>query len=219
MKKQILKMGAVALCVTLVLASLAACSGKAAAMTLAHVDVYTYVGNTLGPKLTNTGDNKVSEANGRITVNVAADVTEVEFDVANFFTGNEKYKGKNFYFTRSDVKKGDGTLIKGYAWVQVGGDAGNRTYKKLGYESDTTVTAKTKEEIAALDNREGEARLYIITTGTQSGKHVVYLDATTGSSVSTGETNVVFMFHGHNGKTAKLDVKVIKATEATEETE
>jgi len=204
------KVAALALCV-LALTTLTACGKKTMTVTNAHVDVYTYVGNTLSPKLTGTGDNRVSFADKTLTVHVAADVSEVEFDLAPFFTANAEYKGKDFYFTRTDVKKGDGTLIKGKAWYQTGGDAGSRLYKPLGYENDETVEAITKEAIAALPDRAGEARMYIITSGSQAGKHVVYLDPTTGSAVETGETRVTYKLHGHNGKKATLKVLVKKA--------
>ena len=213
MKKSLLKISALAVCLIVAVSALTACGGEPAKLGLAHVDVYTYVGNTLSPKLTTSGSNRVSFDGDLLTVNVAANVTEVEFDLAPFFAANTAHKGKDFYFTRSDVKKGDGTLVKGKAWYQTGGDAGNRLYKPLGYENDETVTAKNKEAIAALPNREGEVRMYIITSGTQTGKHVVYLDPTTGSEVETGETRVNFMFNGHNGKKAQLKVLVIKAAE------
>ena len=213
MKKRFLRTGAVALCLTLAVTMLVACGGKHARVEAKHVDVYVYTGNTLSSKLTGTGVNKVTEHDGVLRVDIAKNVTEVEFDLAPFFAENEKYLGKNFYFTRDDVKKADSTLIKGYAWYQVGGDASNRLYKKVGYENDSTVTAMNKTEIAALENREGEARMYIITSGTQTGKHVLYIDPTTSSSIETGETRVTFRFHGHHGKTAELKVLVNKAAQ------
>jgi len=188
-----------------------ACSTKTMDVDSDHVDVYVYVGSTLSPKLTDAGTNKVSYQDKTLHVDVASNVTEVEFDLQAFFTANPKFKGKNFYFTRSDVKKGDGTLIKGYGWTQVGGEAGSRLYKKFGHEQNESIEEMTKEQIAALPNREGEARMYAITTGTQAGKHLLYIDPSTGSQVETGETAVTFRLHGHHGKTAVLKVKVIKA--------
>ena len=212
---KLVKLTSLALVFTFAFVALAACGeGKATAMNLSHVDVYTYVGNALSAKLTGTAvnGNKVSMVDGRLTVDVAANVTEVEFDLAPFFTNttHAKLKGKDFYFTRSDVKVGaTDKLVKGRAWVQTGGTATNRLYKQLGFESDLTKTAINKEAIAALEN--GATRMYIITEGTQAGKHVVYIDPTVTSSVSAGATHVNFKFHGHNGKKSELKVTVNKA--------
>ena len=216
MKKQVLKLGAVALVFTLAITMLAAC-GKSGAKTATigteHVDVYTYVGNTLSSKLTATGTNKVTKEGNTVRVDVAKNVDEVEFDLAPFFAVNTGYKGKDFYFTRTDVKKGDNTLIKGSAWVEVTpGTATTRLYRKLGSETDTTTPAISKTEIAALADRAGEARMYILTAGTQAGKHIVYIDPTVGSAVEPGTTEVTFKFHGHNNQTAEMKVKVVKAS-------
>ena len=211
--KRLLKIGSLALCLTLLAGFLGACNKKQMSLTLADVDVYTYVGSAINGPLTATGTNKATETDGVLHVDVASDVDDIEFDTAKFFTANPEYLGKNFYFTRDDVKKGDGTLIKGSAWVEVeGGNASSRLYKKLGYEDDQTVDAMTKTQIEALPNGEGTLRMYILTKGTQDGKHVVYIDPTTGSTIDTGETRVTFRFHGQNGKVAKMDVIVNKAS-------
>ena len=211
MKKNFLKIGAFALCATVALSALLGLSGcgkKTACIGLNGTDVYTYTNNVMSAKLTSPN---VSEKDCVVTVNVGADVDEVEFDLQKFFADNAGYKGKNFTFTRSDVTKGDGTLLDGYAWVQTGGDASNRLYKRMGYENDETVTAINKAAIAALPDRQGEVRMYFITTGSQAGKAVVYLDATTGSSVAAGTTNVTFKFCGDNKECAELKVQVVKA--------
>jgi hypothetical protein len=196
----------------MVIILLASC-GKATKLGLSHTAVYVYSNDTISNALTDTGTNTVSETNGTLRVDIAANVSEVEFDLSPFLNANQGYKGKKFYFTRSDAKKGDGTLKRGSAWYQVGGEPSSRLYKKLGYENDETVTAMTKQEIAALPNSEGELRMYFITSGTQAGKCVVYLDPTTGSAIEAGETRVTYKFHGHNGKKAELKVLVVKNAE------
>jgi len=213
MKKYLIRATALTLCLTFAVTMFAACnSKKTTTLEAKHVDVYVYTDDTVSNKLTNTGANKVTYSDKTLRVDVAKDVNDVEFDLAPFFKENKKHKGKNFHFTRDDVTKGDGTLIKGSAWVEVeGGTASNRLYKKLGYEHDADVKAKTKHEIAAIENREGEARMYILTKGTHAGKHLVYIDSTTGSTIDTGETRVSFRFHGHHGKNAELKVVVNKA--------
>jgi len=212
--KTLSRIGALALCLTLSL-TLIACTGKTTKVEAHHVDVHVYADGTRSAKLTNTGENRVNYVDGVLRVDVANDVTEVEFEVSRFFTANEKFKGKNFHFTRDDVKKGDGTMIRGSAWVEVGGECGtSRTFKKLGYENDTDVKAKTKHEIANMESREGETRMYIMTKGDNAGKHLIYLDATTSSTIKEGETRVTFRFHGHHGKTAELRVLVNKAAKA-----
>ena len=217
--KKLGKLTTLMLAFTFAVVALTACSGKAKIMALnmAHVDVYTYSDNVLSTKLTGTAvnGNKVSMMNGRLTVDVAANVDEVEFDLSPFFANTDlaAYKGANFYFTRSDVTKTDSTeLVKGYAWVQVDGTASNRLYKQLGYENDATKTPMNKGEIAALENQGGAARMYIITEGTQNGKHVLYIDSSTNSEIAEGKTDVTFKFYGHNSKKSELKVTVNKAT-------
>ena len=221
--KKIVKLTSLMLAVTFAVVAFAACGTtgkepeKPFAMGLSHVDVYTYASDVLSPKLTGTavGGNKVTFVNGRLVVDVAANVNEVEFDLAPFFTSNtyKAMKGKNFYFTRSDVKIPGGTdeLVKGTAWVETtAGNATTRKYRPLGSETDTTVAEKTKAQIAAMPN--GAVRMYILTAGTQAGKHVVYIDPTITSTLVPGTTAVDFTFYGHNGNNAELKVTVNKAS-------
>ena len=211
--KRLIQIGSLVLCLTVLTTFLGACGKKTTNIGLAQVDVYAYVGNAITGPLTDTGTNKVTETNGTIRVDVASDVDDIEFDIAKFFNANTDYLGKDFYLTRDDVKKGDGTLVQGSAWVEVtGGTAATRLYKKLGYENDATVDAMTKQQIEGLPAGEGSVRMYILTAGTQAGKHVIYIDPTTASQVNTGETRVTFRFIGQNGKTAMMTVIVNKAT-------
>jgi len=212
-KRNILKIGAVAICATIGASVFGACGkseDKYATIGLDQVAVFTYGDEYEGP-LTATGDNKVSEANGVIRVDVAEDVNDVEFDVTKFFEDNAGYLGKDFYFTRSDVKKGDNTLVKGYAWVETEeGNADVRKYKKLGTESDEETEAMTKTEIKALEGREGEARLYVLTQNIPDYRYLLYLDADTTSNIEEGETAVTYKLHGDNGEHAQMKVSVNK---------
>ena len=148
---------------------------------------------------------------------MANNVNDVEFDVFKFF-GNqkhEKFLGKNFYFTRDDVTKGDGTKVKGFAWVEVEpGSSATRKYKRLGYHEDMNETARTKTQIEAMPEREGELRMYFLKTGGTVDRHLVYIDPTTGSTIEEGETRATFRFHGHHGKAAEMRVLVNKAPKA-----
>jgi len=209
--KPLIKLTSLALCLVIAATVFTACKSKVSAVSLEHVDVYVLTAGTRSDKLTDVGTNKVTYTDGTLRVDVAASVSEVEFDLASFFAANPKYAGKKFYFTRDDVKKGDGTLVKGYAWAQVGTEGGNRVYKKMGYETNESIKAKTKEEITALINREGEARMYALTAEPGAGRSLVYLCPTLDSSVEPGETRVTFYFRGHHGKTAVLKVLVNKA--------
>jgi len=215
MKKHLIKVTAIALCLISAAAAFTACTSKEAiTLEAKDVDVYVYSNDySVSDKLTDTGANKVTYSDNTLRVDIDKDVIDVEFDLAPFFTENDVFLGKNFYFTRDDVKKGDGTLIKGSAWVEVeGGTAGSRLFKKLGYEDDEETEPMTKSDIAALEDGEGESRMYILTKGTQAGKHIVYIDPTTSSNVESGETRVTFRLHGNHGKSAELKVLVNKAS-------
>jgi len=205
--RKTLQMISIALCVTMLAAGFAGCNTKKTQMNLGHVDVY--VAGDSKP-LSDIGGNRVSSSDGVVRIDIVSDVKDVMIDLTKFFDKRDEYLGKNFYFTRDDVKKGDGTLVKGYAWVEVGKESGNRVYKKLGMHKKQEITPKTKGEIEMLPGREGEARLYILTSGDQAGKHVLYLDSTTGSNLAKGETRVTFRFHGHHGRAAELKVLVNK---------
>ena len=172
------------------------------------VDIYAFAGKTRSDKLTDIGDNKVTQEDGTIRIAVDTDTDDIEFDFAKFFEKNPKFKGKNFYITRDDIKKGDGSFVKGYGWVEVEpGNPNTRKYKKLGDEDNDKVQAMTRQEIEGLEAREGEVRMYFL----KDGRCTTYIDASTGSNLEEGETRVTFRLHGHNGRVAQLKVLVNKA--------
>jgi hypothetical protein len=215
-KRNILKIGAVALCTTIAASVFAACGKnsteeeKYATIGIDQVDIIAY-GDTISGPLGATGDNRVSEVGNTIRVDVAEDTYEVEFDVTKFFDDNAGYLGKDFYFTRDDVKKPDHTLVKGHAWVETeGGNPDVRKYKMLGYENDEETEAMTKGEIKELDGREGEARLYVLTQGIPDYRYLLYLDPDTTSNIAEGETKVTYKLHGDNGEHAQMKVLVNK---------
>jgi|GEM_PF-1816523 len=217
--KKLVKLSSLVLVLAIAIVALSACGGNggnATELDLSHVDVITYSGDVPSAKLTGTavGGNKVSMVDGRLRVDVAADVDDIEFDLAKFFTQAKysKFRGANFNFTRSDVAipGGTGLLVKGNAWVETAaGSAADRLYKPAGFENDATVTARTKAQISALEN--GDARMYILTKNLTQDKYLVYIDAATTSHLATGLTAVDFVFNGDNGMTSTLKVTVYKA--------
>jgi hypothetical protein len=199
---KVLKIGTAAVCVATIGICLSACGKKNVRITKDDIDIYSYTSlwekEAVSPTME---DNKIK-------IDVASDVIDIEFDFQKFFTANPEYIGKNLYLTRDDIKKGDGTLIKGYAWKEVEtGTAGSRKYKKLGDEDNEEVEAKTKTEIMGLEDNEGEIRLYVLS----DGSYVTYIDSTPESNLESGEKNVTFRIHGNSGKVAVMKVLVNKA--------
>jgi len=189
------------------------------------VDVYSYdSGWNVSAKLTGTADaggRKAELVNGVIVVTVPATDVDVELNLAPFFGANTAYKGTDFHFTRSDVKvTGSQTeLLKGYAWVEtVAGDAANRKYKQLGYETDDTKLDLKKAEIQALSNRKGEVRMYILTNGSHAGRHVTYVNKDVNPDLQKlspyFDEVITYRFIGHNGKKAEFKVKVVQVAAA-----
>jgi hypothetical protein len=204
--RKLAKIGVLALCAASIctcIVTLTACGTKQVKITGNDIEVYSY---------SSTWDKSsalpVTMQEDTLRIDVDANTIDVEFDFAKFFDANPDFIGKNLYITRNDITKGDGTLVKGYAWREVeGGTASTRKYKKLGSEDNEETQAMTKNEIQDLDGREGEIRLYLL----NSGACVTYIDASTGSSLETGEKNVTFRIHGNHGKVAVMKVLVNKA--------
>jgi hypothetical protein len=210
--KILLKIGSFAVCAVALAASLSGCKSDAAIKIKSdQIDIRTSAGNSTGAVLTGVGSNKVADENDIVRVDAAANVNDVEYDLTKFFSANPKFLGKKFYFTRDDVKKGDGTLVRGTAWVETEpGNASTRKYKKLGMETKSEIKGKTKQQISDMPDREGSVRLYCINNGTPNTKYVIYGDPALSSNIESGETRVTFKLHGHNGKTAKLQTKIVK---------
>jgi hypothetical protein len=180
--------------------------GKAdAAIAMDDVTIYAHTADKVTP-VKSTGKNNASIQDGAIKINVAKDVNDIEIDLSRFFT-RERLGGKDFYLTRDDVKKGDNTLVKGYAWKQTeGADSKTRKFKRLGYENNERVKPMAKKDIVELPAGDGDVRMYIL----DDGRHSVYLDPTPSSVLPTGETRVTYRLRGHNGKRAELKVIVNK---------
>jgi hypothetical protein len=136
---------------------------------------------------------------------------EIQYDMTKFFNANPDFIGKGFYFTRDDVTKGDNTLRKGNAWVEVqSGNSLTRKYEKLGKpQSKEEEKPLTRGQIEKLPLRSGELRMYILGMGTEK-TYLLYGDATTGSKIDNGENPTTFTLHGNNGKTAKFKTVVVK---------
>ena len=193
--KRSIRFLAIGLCVAMFGSIFAGCNTKKMTIGLDMVDIYA-----IGGMHTAKQDD-----NGRIKIDVTQSTSDVQFNLQRFFAQHPGFIGKGFYFTRNDVTKGDGTLIKGSAWVQVS-DEGTRLFKKLGYENDTETQSLTKSQIERLPEKQGTIRMYIL----KDGKHTVYLDSTTESNMKPGKTPVRFRFHGHHGRVAQLEVEVTK---------
>jgi len=164
------------------------------------VDMYSLAGTT---KTAITAEVE----KGSALVNITEKVGDVEFDFAPFFAENPEFIGKNFYFTRNDVLKGDNTFVKGFGWKEIDEtEDGNRMFKRLGYESYKEIKPMTKGDIEAMEAREGEVRMYFL----NDGRCVAYADATTGSNLKPGENPITFKLHGHHGRVAELKVVVNK---------
>jgi hypothetical protein len=198
--RNLMRAGAVALCITATAGFFAGCKTKQETVEAAHVDVVAFTSPTA------THKPLVSQDNKHIRVDVASNVNDLEFDLRNFFDNREEYLGKNFYFTRDDVTKGDHTLVKGYAWVETGKDTRGRLFKKLGHHDDEEVDAMSKSEIVKLPGREGEARMYFM----KDGRKLLYMDSTPASAIEKGETRTMFRLHGHHGRVAEMNIVVNK---------
>jgi len=196
--KRIIKTMSFALCVIMLAGVLGGCNTKKVMIDPDLIDVHT-IGNVISKSNHEYMDKTVH-------VKASSDVKDVKVDLAKFFKVYPEYIGKNFYFTRDDVKKGDGTLIKGYAWVEVGKSNGNKLFKKLGTENDEKTKPITRGKIAKLEEHEGKARMYIL----KNGEHVLYLDNTPESNMQSGDNRVTFRLHGNHGRAAELKVVVKK---------
>jgi len=193
---KILSVLSVLVLVTGVCLVMTACNSKKSQVDAAMVDI-----KAMGGSYTSSMQDDV------LKIEVTQGTKDIEFDFTKFFKENPEYIGKNFYFTRSDVFKGDNTLIKGAAWVEHDKDNGNRRFVKLGKEfNEEKGTPKTRGEIAALEEHEGKARMYIL----KDGKHLLYYDHTPESNIKSSPEPVTIRFHGHHGRVAELKVQVVK---------
>ena len=194
------KAGVIALCLAVGAGGLAGCSKKQTDIDTSHFDAVVQRAAMAVPA-------DVDFIEETVYIDVPADAEDIKFDFAKFFEEYPEFVGKNFYFTRDDVKKGDGTAVKGYAWVEVEGtSARTRRYKKLGSEGDEKIESMGRSEIAKLIGRTGETRMYFM----RDGGRLVYLDHTTGSAIAGGETKVTFRLHGNHGKVAIMNLIVTK---------
>ncbi|MDR0462562.1 MAG: hypothetical protein LBG88_04545 [Christensenellaceae bacterium] len=206
MIRKLTKIATLALClisISVCATVLTGCGSKQIKITADDISIYSFDENWDKSAALPTAMHEET-----IKIDVASDTIDVEFDFAKFFETNPEFLGKNFYFTRDDLKKGDGTLIKGYGWTEVEpGNATTRKYKKMGYEDKEEIEAMSKDEIQDLKAHEGEARMYFLS----DGGIVTYIDATTGSNLESGETNVTFRIHGNHGRVALMKVLVNKS--------
>jgi hypothetical protein len=194
------KAGVIALCLAVSAGALAGCSKKQT-----DIDAGLFDATVQRAAITEPAEPIIIE--DTVYIAVAEDAEDIKFDFAKFFEEYPEFIGKNFYFTRDDVKKGDGTFVKGFAWVEVEGTSQRtRRYKKLGSETDEKIKSMGRSEIAKLIGRTGETRMYFM----KNGERIVYLDHTTGSAIAGGKTQVTFRLHGNHGKVAIMNLVVTK---------
>ena len=205
--KNFLKITLASICITVLVGALSGCNTKAAAIEMSDVQMFALGVGQSNTALTEIGANRAERTKDAIRVTLAPHATDVRIDLTKFFNHNKNFLGKNFYFTRDDVKKGDGTFVRGSAWVQVDGEAGNRLYKKLGFENNPNIAPQTRQEIEQLDAFAGAARIYFHNDGTQ----ILYLEPSTSGELQSGQTNVTFRFHGQHGRVARLNIIIDKA--------
>jgi len=173
-----------------------------------NIDTTNYTTITLDDTSIRTFGNETelpntTMCNDIICVTIDSDVENIEFDLARFFENNPEYLGSDFYFTRNDVKKDNGSLVKGRAWVQIEeSNSSTRLFKRLGQENNNEMDGMTKNQINALPDHQGDVRMYILS----DGNHSVYIDGI--------ETEVDFKFHGDNGKSAIMKTKIKKHVDA-----
>ena len=191
--KRITRVCQVILCAVLITVILGACNTKQMTVSADYLDI-TPIGY---------GEITVIETDdNQIIIAAPNTVMDIRINLHKFFTQYPEFIGKNFYFTRDDVKKGDNTYIKGLAWVEYDND-GIRRYKQLGKHEDTEIQPKTRGQIANLPDHEGKARMYILA----DGSHILYLDPSPESNI-TENTTVTFRLHGHHGRVAMLQIQL-----------
>jgi len=203
MKKHLIRIGAVALCITLAMTMLAACGNKAHVIGKTHVDFMVHNGETgEDAEYVAIPAADITEKKGVITVKVAKDYDLanklVELDFKKHFT-HDKHKeswGKDLTFKRSDrtypFTIGTGTSARtyneGYAW-EAKRSGSTVTWERVG----VTPVVSEPSMSSAIMLAKGE-----------DGKILNY--------IGTANTDIKYTIKGHNKKDYHLTVRVEKKT-------